>query len=525
VKIIPEVPITEQRPKDRRIAWWVENTVIRSVKRIINDLGDSIRKVLSFSISDFVEDFEKDLIELVRPIAEYILATPKLPHFVRKPIQEAMTGEKQAGLAILAVLVGALAMAISSGIAEPVGKLMAQVVNQILVPTLVDPGTLIAMWRRGFISHSQLDTWLGYHGYGEKARESLKKISERLIDESTLTQAFWREKISDAEVSTQLEHRGFSPKEVALWKEARNIIPGPQDLISMAVREAFNDRIASQFGYDEDRPEEAKLWARRQGLSGEWFDRYWRAHWQLPGLVQVREMYQRGFIDENEVDLYLTAADIPSFWRTAIKKWMRSEVTRVDLRRMYDLGVITIDEVFDRYVRIGYTPEDARKLTEWTEKQYLETERELTKSDILTMYQEGLLNSMEATTYLSSLDYQDESIMLLLAHRDLKRQQKYESTVISNTKKLYIKGIYDKTDVFAILGKLDTPGTFIEETLQVWDLEKKALIAVPTVTQFRDMVLADVITIEDFRKELLNKGYKPVSIKRYVKLWFTEETE
>jgi len=337
--------------------------------------------------------------------------------------------------------------------------------------------------------------------------------------------ANWRELISRHELVTQLEHRGYTPQEIALWLTSREVIPSPSELISMAVREAFNDDIAKQFGYDEGFPTEAASWAKKQGMDEIWFKRAWRAHWALPGLTQVREMRNRGIILDDDVDSFLVAADIPIFWRTALKKYMYSEVTRVDLRRMYALGVINIDEVYARYLKIGYTPEDAEKLTEWTEKEYLDKDRELTKSDILSMYQSGLLNETEATIFLASLDYQDEHIALLLAHRDLKRQEAYENKVISNTRKLYLKGVYDRTNVVAVMGKLDTPGGFVEETLQVWDLEKIGQIAIPSVTQYRDMVLAKVMTKEDFRVELRSKGYRTVSIDRYIDLWFRGEDE
>lgn len=525
VKVIHPLHIPEEEPKQGRIAWWIENTLLRTAKRVLNDTSDTIRNILSFSITDFVEGFEKDLIEMLRPFVTTFLSYPGIPDFIKRPLEEAMKGEKQAGLAILAILVGALGGAISSGISEPIGAMVKGVVNNVLKPTLIDPGTAIALWKRNLIGEDRLNTVLSYHGYSKESQDALKAHSDKLIDEGLLTQANWRGIISSHELVTQLESRGYTSREISLWLTAREVIPSPQELISMAVREAFNDKVAAQFGYDEGFPTEAAEWAKKQGMGVEWFKRAWRAHWTLPGLVQVREMRNRGIIVDDDVDSFLVAADIPIFWRTALKKYMYSEVTRVDLRRMYALGVINIDEVYDRYLKIGYTPEDAEKLTEWTEKEYLDKERELTKSDILNMYQSGLLNETEATTYLESLDYQEEHILLLLAHRDLKREEEYESQVISNTKKLFLKGIYDRTDVYSIMGVLDTPGNFVEETLRVWDLEKKGQIKVPSVTQYRDMVLAKVITEEDFRRELTHKGYKPLSIDRYIDLWFKGEEE
>jgi hypothetical protein len=90
-------------------------------------------------------------------------------------------------------------------------------------------------------------------------------------------------------------------------------------------------------------------------------------------------------------------------------------------------------------------------------------------------------------------------------------------------KKLFIAGIYDRTDVFQELGRLDTPADFIEQSLAVWDLEIANKVSIPTTAQLRDMALGGIISRERFRIEMGNRGYTPEYISWYEALWLEGE--
>jgi len=93
---------------------------------------------------------------------------------------------------------------------------------------------------------------------------------------------------------------------------------------------------------------------------------------------------------------------------------------------MYALGVYSEEQVYQSYLDGGYSPEDARDLTEWTVAEYAETERELTKTEILSMYRDSVLNVRETEAYLNALGYNDPTIGLWLAREDLAKEAAYE---------------------------------------------------------------------------------------------------
>lgn len=517
---ITPIVINEESPQHKRISWWFENTIIRAIKRLISSIQLQLRQLFHFSLSDFTEEFESDLISIIQPFIDTIVNTPEIPEYIKKPIREAATGKHQAGLAVLALIIPALSAGLEQGIGGPVGRITEAVFDQFLKSRLLDPGTLVALKQRGLVDTNKFRVLMWKNGLNDDAIEALVQLAIPLFDDSTLTTLYWKQEISQDYVISILKKKGYTDEQIPLWFDARTLIPSPNDLVSMAVREAFNDATSRQFGYDEDYPSDAAEWAEKGGMKPEWFKRYWRAHWSLPGLVQVREMFHRGIIDEGIVNVYLKAADYPVFWRKSIIEWMYQEITRVDVRRIYDLGLIGPEEVFERYLKLGYNAEDAGLMTEWTVAEYSDAERQLTKTDILNMYQAGILDENESTIYLTALGFRNDDIALLLAHRELKRQEAWESSIIKIVKDMFIGGIIDETEVFIELGKLDTPANFIEQSLSVWRLEKKRKVVVPTTTQLRDMVLGEVISIDEFNAEMANRGYSEKYINWYRKLWF-----
>jgi len=518
---IPDIPIDEEKPQNRRIAWWFENTLVRSVLGIINKSQSTMRNILSFSVSDLLETWEDELVSYVEPFASEILNTPNIPDYVKNPIRRALARESQVGGIILIALIGSLVGVMSRGIGNPLGRIVEGRIDSLVRSQKLDWGSLMNLWQRDLISESRLDNSLAVLGLNHETIQALKLGYRKSFDEGLLTQALWRKTLNVEQINTELKRQGFTRTQQLNWHAARRIIPSPTDLVSMAVREAFNDDVARRFGYDDNYPGEAAEWAEKQGLGQEWFKRYWRAHWQLPGITQVREMWRRGIIEQEDVDRFLLAADLPTFWRKAIQKWMSAEITRVDVRRLYALGVISVEDVYRRYRKLGYSEDDAGLMTEWTSAEYLNKERELTKSDILSMFEKGIITSDDTSEYLQALGYRDSDILLLMTRTELKQQEAFESQIISNVQKLYVAGQYDRTDVFARLGELDTPGTFILERLRVWDLLRKSKIRVPSVTQLRDMTQKNIISTQQFRIELESKGYPEHYINWYEQLWFT----
>jgi len=141
-------------------------------------------------------------------------------------------------------------------------------------------------------------------------------------------------------------------------------------------------------------------------------------------------MLHRGIIDENELKLLLRALDVLPYWRERLIKLSYVPYTRVDIRRMYQLGILNYDEVVRAYKDLGYDDEKARNLADFTVAYYTpEDQSELDQIKLLTRgvyteaYKRGILSEIEFRNSLLELGYQDKDVELLVqlarAERDV----------------------------------------------------------------------------------------------------------
>jgi len=275
----------------------------------------------------------------------------------------------------------------------------------------------------------------------------------------------------------------------------------------MAVREAFTPDIAQKFGLYQDYPSAFGEYMAKQGYSDEWAKRWWAAHWDLPSATMGMEMLHRGIIGSGDFSTLLRALDVSPYWRPKIESLSYSPYTRVDVRRMFQVGVIkSRDELVRAYKDLGYDDTKAGNLADFTVIEYGESEREATKTDILQAYQIGRLSSAEASGMLADMGYPDWIIQTYLGRVDLARITRTTNEQIGYTKTLYVNGQFSKSDVHTQLGKIPLPAAEIERYLDEWEIPRQSKITRPTRADLRKWFVANMLSEADFRQELA--GYR-----------------
>ena len=258
-------------------------------------------------------------------------------------------------------------------------------------------------------------------------------------DVTTIVRYLLRTEPELSSLEKELKRIGIHPDYIPMFRTLAYPVPPVQDLITMAVREAFSPAIAGRFGQYEDYPTDLTRFAEQQGISEEWARRYWAAHWSLPSPQQGFEMLHRGVITEADLNLLLRALDIMPFWRDKLLQISFNPLTRVDVRRMYSLGVINESEVTKAYRDIGYTAENADRLREFTVRQSIASQSGLSVAKIITAYKNGYTNRTDAYNAISRLGVRPQNISEILESADLQLAWKRTQDRIAAIKNLYKK--------------------------------------------------------------------------------------
>lgn len=338
------------------------------------------------------------------------------------------------------VLLPFLLLRLGSGIADANAQIALQEFGEEHPYNIPQVAEAIQLKHFGIIPDSEAVTLIRKQGYSPEHAQQLIQIGETVPPEGEALSWWLRGIFTDEQLDLALDKKGWTDESKAAIREAAFFIPPVQDLITMAVREVFTPAVAERFGQFEDFPEDFAEQAKKTGVSEEWAKNYWAAHWALPSVQMGYEMLHRRVISEEDLSLLLKSADVMPFWRDKLIAISFAPFTRVDIRRMHKVGVLSEEEVFEAYQDIGYNTEKARRLTDFT----LELNRDktlddfddlnkITRSAITGWYAAGLMDRLEAFNLLLALDISEEGANLYLNAIDLDEQlqeRKDETTLI-----------------------------------------------------------------------------------------------
>jgi len=383
----------------------------------------------------------------------------------------------------------------------------------------------VAAYFRGIIGTPHLQDLGAAEGYCVNEIEIKKKIHKALLGIDQIREFTLRGWISGSEATDHLSKFGFTKDESDLIIKAFKFIPSAPDLVRMAVREAFTPNIVDKYKLHSDFPPDFGKYAAQIGLSEEWAKHYWAAHWELPSISAAYEMVHRGVITIDDLNLLLKTQDVMPFWRDKLIEISYRPYTRVDVRRMYQTGTLTKEDVYRSYLDLGYDEEKAEKMTHFTVSYATETERDLTKTEIIDGFKKNIITEEETKDFLVLMGYDPDESNFYLQRAIFDVEKSKRDTFINNVKLRFEKGTITENEARERLAKENIPSSEVETLIELWKFTRGTTISIPTVKELADFFLADVITYEQWEKEMANKGYAKKYIDMYAKQLTKLETE
>lgn len=446
------------------------------------------------------------------------------------------------------VVVGGMAyMLIAS--TSPFNRMQDQQLNKLFPNDILDPASLIEALAFGEISVKTYNDTMRLHGFDLKHSSQLRNISQTKLSSLDLIQLRRRGLISDEDFITQQKMSRTGSKTIGQIEKLSKFIPGVQDTIQFAVREAYRDDIADKFGYDEDFPDPGRIktiekmtpdqyenlegtdrliaQALQIGLDPAILKSFWRAHWQLPSITAGLEMFHRlrpEFNPANPVDFdtikeLLKIQDIAPFWQERILETSFNLPTRVDVRRMYVAGLLTQQEVYDLYQQRGYSPEWAEKLTQLADSDKLDSGRDLSRTMIEKAYEEGIIKRENALSLLIEMRYDENEaeIIVDLIDRDLANNKLRDKLKL--LKAQFIRGIINEASYKSSLDDLNILSERRDLIILAAKTERLTKQKLATKDDLKAFFKKQIFTENEVRTELLKLGYNEELADHLITSW------
>jgi len=360
----------------------------------------------------------------------------------------------------------------------------------------------------------------------EPLRTAREKIRPEVLENSALFEQYRRHGDNEGYVKQTLAEKGYTDKDIDTMLEFSYSIMNANDVISLTSRNAFDEGLVKRLGLDEGLSEIENIVAPRLDKAG--FDMtdfkyYWRGHWSTPGLAQTFEMLRRGIIDDKMANDLFDLNDIPPGLRKKLLDLSKTPLNKLDLRRLYDVNIIdNRNDLIPEYVKLGYTYENAKKLSILAEK--LKAQRKIshkaiqekTASNILTSYSLQMLDRKETIKLLIEIKYTEDDADFLISQQDFENERDRLMLLVNAYKKAYLAGIYDDKSAAVLLGKLNLPSKLTDTMLDAWQIEKLHRAERPTKGELLSFYSHGIIDKARCEAELKLYGYSLEYITWYM---------
>lgn len=418
------------------------------------------------------------------------------------------------------------------------GRSMLYSTNTDAPNNMMQPGDLV---RYAIRYPGQIDNvmrWMRAWGFDAKPAKALLDIYRTILAPDDIVKLGFREGWKDSTIRNKLSTAGIHQRDLDNYINARKVYPGIQDIIKFAVREVYTPNIRATFKLDEDLPQQLLDESKKIGLPEKEAKDYWASHWELPGIQQTYAMFHRttakssdpnadkiplpsGKYVENVVGYktlqqLLKAADVMPFWRDKLTQVAYQPLTRVDVRRMYSLNVLDIDDVYRSYLDLGYAPHNADAMTRFTVKYENKEFDGITRSNITKAYKDGIINEEQMGQYFDGLRMSKTVKTFYMRQAIYDRTEAEIKARVKDLIELYRIGDYNSETVRLELNKLDLPDTYITKIINDMVRDKAVKRQVPPKSDLINWLKRNIITEFTFFEKMSLLGYKDEDIYYYL---------
>lgn len=357
---------------------------------------------------------------------------------------------------------------------------------------------------------------LGKLGYDSTQIDNIILAHYHTVEEGTIRMCYLRGIITKEVMYERMHELGYTDTRIKEIVQTWEIIPGPMDLFTMVAKEAFEPDIYKVLGLDREFPTEQIEWLKKQGISEDWARKYWIAHWDQPSIGQGFEMLHRKVITPAELDLLFRAVEIPDFWRDKLTAIAYHPFTRVDVRRMHDLGTLSDEDLITSYMDLGFDADKALKMAQFTVAFNASHEKELTRAAILDSYESGLISRSDAKSLMTTQDYSDPLAEYYLTLSDYNSDQEVQKLAFENIRERFLLHDISASQVRDKLSGMNIQGEKINALIENWSLRAYKYERLPTLSDLTDFLLRGIISEDQYRAVMTRHGYSAGHINWYL---------
>ena len=500
---------------------------------LTGSIGKIFSSFLGFNFADSVPDMET----LLDPLFTELEADENVPQALKDALAPGFPMLTPVLLFAVPVILGAVLGGFSASMFQ--GKILKVQQGSMRRerPALFTPGEIDLLQNRQAISGELAESDLASQGYDTNHISLREKIREVLLPVGELFSLVNRGELSEPEFERQVIELGYSPQSFSALDTLRHPLPSIQDMIRFSVRDVYSPEVVSNFRLDDAYPVEFEDAIAQHGILPEAAHQYWQSHWVLPSIQMGFEMFHRGVIDSDTLQLLFQAQDILPFFREPLTDIAYRPYTRVDIRRMHKFGVLSENNLVESrgnknelqvaYEDLGFSPDKAQTMVDFTiaynSPRVDDEPKRLTRAQIIKFYRDKLYSKADSIQQLKDIGYDQPTAELFITLEDLDEYEKQVELSVMVIKTKLRKGVIDYDTAITSFDALNIPAArrdlLITEAFQ----EKEEDVRLPTKADLDKFLSAGLIDPTIYTARLLDLGYSSGDAQLYLIMETSEE--
>lgn len=397
---------------------------------------------------------------------------------------------------------------------------------------------VLAMRNRGIVSHDAAVRMLRLLGYDSGDTGPLLSLRHFVESPEVLAEMWNRSIVSDgegrqlaalsgatAEQFDRLTELGGQPLGVQELGEARRrgfidetrfrrgVVQGPlrnewfDVLDKLLIRRMSTVDAADAVNQNFMTEPEGRTVARANGLDPDDFSILLDTAGLPPGVSFMQEALNRGVVTKRFFDQAFLESRTKNKYLDLLFDMRIRIVPQETMRLMYREGVTDREATVRNLQQHGFSARDAASLVELEDRRRITETRQLTRTQVESLYGQRMITRADATALLSSLGFDDFGVESILDLVDLSRTQKFVNALVTKIRSVYVKRHIDEIGASLLLDAAGMPAEGRDDLFVLWDLERTTVIRDLTPAQITAAFKDNLFTRDVALARLQGVGY------------------
>lgn len=401
-------------------------------------------------------------------------------------------------------------------------------------------GETLQLLNRGHINEGKARNLMRANGVPERDVDDLLQLRRYIHEPAALAEMAMRNVITDQEGAREARKSGMTPEQFDQLVGIVGQPPGLSEMLFMLRRgiidEARLERGIRQSRYRDEWIDDIKqirfrgvsgataaqmlvqgfvnerrakrLWAE-DGLDPDDFEPFYEMSGDPPGVGQMLELWNRGLWSDKQIEAGLRESRVKNKYIEDVKRLGRYVPPPRSIPTLLRNGAIDKKRALELFRDNGLSKEMAQAYVDSAIADKTAADRDLAKSEVITLYDAQAIDEAQARDLLSSLGYDDTETSMLLSLVELRRERRFYEAAISRVRSLYVAYRIDDTEMQSRLDQLNVPPQHKANLIFLWGIEREANQRDLTAAQITGAMRRGHFDEAEARTRLQAIGYTP----------------